>query len=61
MDKKLFEILACPLCKGAVTTCHDSQVLCCRSCEVAFPVKDGIPVMVKSQARPLTADERQDA
>ncbi len=58
MDKKLFEILACPLCKGDVKYHKDAQELVCRPCGLAYPVRDGIPVMLEGEARTLTADER---
>ncbi|WP_330926133.1 Trm112 family protein [Candidatus Sororendozoicomonas aggregata] len=58
MDKKLFEILACPLCKGNVKYQKDAQELLCRPCGLAYPLRDGIPVMLEGEARTLTADER---
>ncbi len=58
MDKKLFEILACPLCKGDLKNEREQQELVCRPCGLAFPVRDGIPVMLESEARTLTTDER---
>ncbi|MCL6269795.1 Trm112 family protein [Sansalvadorimonas sp. 2012CJ34-2] len=58
MDKKLFEILACPLCKGDLKNEQDKQELICRPCGLAFPVRDGIPVMLEPEARTLTTDER---
>ena len=58
MDKTLFEILACPLCKGEVRLAEDRRELICRPCGLAFPIRDDIPVMLESEARTLTADER---
>ena len=58
MDKKLFEILACPLCKGDLRQNQEKDELICRPCGVAFPVRDQIPVMLESEARTLTTDER---
>ncbi len=58
MDKKLFEILACPLCKGDLRHDRDKDELICRPCGMAFPVRDDIPVMLESEARTLTTDER---
>ena len=58
MDKTLFEILACPLCKGSVRLTEDRQELICRPCGLAYPIRDDIPVMLEDEARTLTVDER---
>ncbi|UZE97954.1 Trm112 family protein [Alkalimarinus alittae] len=58
MDKKLLAILACPICKGDVTYDREKEELLCRADGVAFPIKDGIPVMLDSEARTLTTDEK---
>lgn len=60
MDKKLLTILACPLCKGELKYDSDKQELICRPDGLAFPVTDGIPVMLESEARTLSTDERLD-
>ncbi len=57
MDPKLLEILVCPLCKGPLTWRKDAQELVCKADRLAFPVKDGIPVMLEEEARELAADE----
>lgn len=57
LDKKLLNILACPVCKGPVKYQKDKLELWCKADALAFPVKDGIPVMLESEARRLTADE----
>jgi len=55
MDARLLDILACPLCKGPLRLADDSagKVLVCRADRLAFPVRDGIPVMLEEAARPL--------
>ena len=58
MDKKLLSILVCPLCKGPLHYDKDKQELICRNDAMAFPIRDGIPVMLDSEARTLTTDER---
>ncbi len=58
MDKTLLEILACPLCKGKVQLEKDRQELICRPCGLAYPIRDDIPVMLESEARTLSTDER---
>ena len=57
MDPKLLEILVCPLCKGPLAWRKDAQELVCKADRLAFPVKDGIPVMLEEEARQLPADE----
>ncbi|PKM05359.1 MAG: hypothetical protein CVV16_00455 [Gammaproteobacteria bacterium HGW-Gammaproteobacteria-6] len=60
MDPKLLDILACPLCKGPLVQSADKRELWCRADGLAFPVRDGIPVMLETEARTLDADERLD-
>lgn len=57
MDKKLLEFLACPICKGRLEYRKQAQELICRFDKLAFPVRDGIPVMLEDEARELTAEE----
>jgi uncharacterized protein len=57
MDPKLVEILVCPLCKGPLAFRREAGELVCKADRLAFPVKDGIPVMLEEEARPLGADE----
>ncbi|OZG73454.1 tetraacyldisaccharide 4'-kinase [Hahella sp. CCB-MM4] len=58
MDKKLLSILACPICKGDLKYDREKQELICKNDGVAFPIRDGIPVMLEKEARTLTTDER---
>ncbi|HQR04024.1 MAG: Trm112 family protein [Proteobacteria bacterium] len=55
MDPRLLEILVCPVCKGSLE--HRKDELICKSCRLAYPVRDGIPVMLEGEARPLNAGE----
>lgn len=57
MDKKLLDILVCPVCKGPLRWHKDQSELVCRGDRMAFPVRDGIPVMLEQEARSLTAEE----
>ncbi|MCP5328752.1 MAG: Trm112 family protein [Steroidobacteraceae bacterium] len=57
MDTRLLEILACPLCKGPVVHRRDAHVLVCRADRLAFPIRDGIPVMIEEEARQLVVDD----
>ncbi|MFD2228589.1 Trm112 family protein [Alkalimarinus sediminis] len=60
MDNKLLAILACPLCKGNVDYDREKEELVCRADGVAYPIRDGIPVMLETEARTLTTDEKLD-
>lgn len=57
MDKKLLEILVCPVCKGPLVYKRDSNELVCKGDRLAYPVRDDIPVMLEDEARVLPADE----
>jgi len=59
MDKRLLELLVCPICKGPLRTSGsgNSQELVCRPDRLAYAVRDGIPVMLPEEARVLGADD----
>lgn len=57
MDSKLLELLVCPVTKGPLTFDRERQELISRSARLAYPVRDGIPVMLENEARPLTDEE----
>lgn len=57
MDKKLLDILACPLCKSSLIYRSEEQELICKADGLAFPIRDGIPVMLEEEARTLSQDE----
>jgi uncharacterized protein YbaR (Trm112 family) len=57
LDKKLLDILACPVCKGPLVYNRDNQELICKADRLAFPVRDDIPVMLEEEARQLPAEE----
>jgi Uncharacterized conserved protein len=54
MDTKLLDILACPLCKGPLQYFKSQQVLVCRADRLAYPIRDGVPVMLEEEARNLS-------
>jgi uncharacterized protein YbaR (Trm112 family) len=58
LDKKLLAILVCPLCQGSLVYQAEAQELVCKADGLAFPIRDDIPVMLESEARPLTLDEK---
>ena len=53
MDVRLLEVLVCPMCKGALEHDRAAAELVCRHDRLAFPIRDGIPVMLESEARRL--------
>jgi uncharacterized protein YbaR (Trm112 family) len=57
MSERLTDILACPLCKGPLAWLRDSSEYLCRADRLAFPVRDGIPIMLPDEARRLSADD----
>ena len=57
MDAKLLEMLVCPVTKGPLIWDRDNQELISRSARLAYPVRDGIPVMLEDEARKLTPEE----
>ena len=57
MDRKLLDILVCPLCKGPLVFLKDQQELICKGDRLAYPIRDDIPVMLEQEARILAAEE----
>jgi len=57
MDPKLLEILVCPVTKGPLVYDNAKQELVSKSARLAYPVRDGIPVMLEDEARKLTPEE----
>ena len=56
-DKKLLEILACPICKSQLQYDKENLELICKADRIAFAIKDDIPVMLEGEARQLTLEE----
>lgn len=59
IDKKLLEILVCPVSKAPLEYDKEKEELVCYASGLAYPVRDGIPVMLEEEARELSAEERQ--
>jgi len=57
VDPKLLEILVCPLTKGTLIYDREKQELISRGAGLAYPIRDGIPIMLVDEARQLTDDE----
>jgi len=57
LDHRLIDLLVCPLCKGPLEMRRDADQrptdLLCRADRLAFPIRDGIPVMLESEATPI--------
>jgi uncharacterized protein YbaR (Trm112 family) len=58
IDKKLLSILVCPVSKAPLEYDQENNELICKASGLAYPVRDGIPVMLEEEARQLTADEK---
>ena len=58
-DPKLLEILVCPLTKTRLVYDRDKQELISRAAGLAYPIRDGVPIMLAGEARNLTDDERK--
>ncbi len=58
IDKKLLSILVCPVSKAPLEYDEANQELICKASGLAYPVREGIPVMLENEARQLTADEK---
>jgi uncharacterized protein YbaR (Trm112 family) len=59
LDSKLLELLVCPVSKASLTYKKEADELWCRASGLAFPIRDGIPVMLEEEARELTQSERE--
>lgn len=57
MDKKLLDILVCPICKGPLVYRKGDNELICKADRLAYPIRDAIPIMLEEEARELPADE----
>lgn len=60
IDRELLEILVCPVCRGPLEPAAGeggAEELLCRRCALAYPVRDGIPMLVREDARPLAPPE----
>ena len=60
MDAKLLELLVCPVTKGTLIFDREHQELISHSARLAYPVRDGIPVLLEDEARTLTDEELDD-
>lgn len=58
METRLLQILVCPVCKGSLDYQKDKQELVCKKDKLAYPVKDGVPVMLADEAKPWGLGEK---
>lgn len=58
IDKNLLSILVCPVTKAPLELDRDANELVCKASGLAYPIRDGIPVMLESEARILTEEEK---
>lgn len=57
MDRYLLDILACPICKGKLQLDQSTETLLCRYDKLAYPIRDGIPIMLADEAHTTTGGE----
>ena len=57
MDPRLLDILVCPVCTAKLDFDKPAQELICKPCQLAYPVRDGIPIMMQDEARSLTEQQ----
>ncbi|QWD96867.1 Trm112 family protein [Polynucleobacter sp. MG-6-Vaara-E2] len=57
MDRRLLDILVCPLCKSQLHLDTDKHELICKADRLAYPIRDDVPVMLVEEARNLSAEE----
>jgi uncharacterized protein len=60
VDKQLLAMLVCPVCKGKLKYNKDARELLCTFDGLAFPVQDGVPVMLEGEARRMSVEEKMD-
>ncbi|MBL1293584.1 MAG: Trm112 family protein [Thiotrichales bacterium] len=59
MDKKLLDILVCPVSKAPLIYDKSKNELICKASALAYPIRDGIPVMLESEARQISLEEKE--
>lgn len=59
MDTKLLELLVCPVTKGPLIYLRERQELLSRSARLAYPVRDGIPILLEHEARTISDEEAE--
>lgn len=57
MNRKLLDLLVCPICKGPLQYHKEQNELVCRADRLAFPIRDDIPVMLEDEARRMSLEE----
>ncbi|WP_455473887.1 Trm112 family protein [Bartonella sp. B30(2025)] len=58
-DPKMLELLVCPLTKGTLSLDRETQELISLKAKLAYPIRDGVPIMLASEARPLQQNKKQ--
>ena len=58
IKQELIDILACPKCKGPVEFIQEQSGLICRACQLLYPIREDIPIMLIDEAKPLPVKEQ---
>ena len=53
VDPRLLEVLVCPVTRGALTYDHEADELISKGAKLAYPIREGVPIMLPEEARPL--------
>lgn len=61
MNVRMLQLLVCPVCKGPLERDRDTESLVCHADRLAFPIRDGVPLMLESEARHLDAGPTEPA
>lgn len=61
MDPKMIDVLVCPICKGPLHLDRERQLLICKADQLAYPIRDGVPIMLEEEAQAWTAPDTQCA
>lgn len=59
MDRRLLDILVCPICKSRLVYRRREQEFVCTADRLAFPIRDGVPVMLEDEARSISLEEAE--
>lgn len=54
MDKRILDVLVCPICKSSLEYDEQNQELICKPDRIAYPIRDGMPIMLESEAREIS-------
>lgn len=57
LNLKILDVIACPICKGKLDYDKNTQTLICKFNKLSFPIKNGVPILLVEQAKPMAQNE----